>query len=105
MCIGIPLRVVDSDDQSALCEADGRSERLNVLLIGAQPPGTWVLAFQGSAIRVLSADEAEQTRSALAALDAARAGTADLDRFFADLNNREPTLPPHLQPRVKEPEA
>jgi hypothetical protein len=51
---------------------------------------------------VISADEAQQTRSALAALDAARNGSDDLDAFFADLTAREPSLPPHLRPQPKE---
>jgi hydrogenase expression/formation protein HypC len=105
MCIGIPLQVVSCDDQTALCEADGRRERLNALLIGPQPAGTWVLAFQGSALRVLDPEEAAQTRAALAALHSARAGGTDLDHFFADLTAREPTLPPHLRPAHKEPDA
>jgi hydrogenase expression/formation protein HypC len=105
MCIGIPLQVVTCDDQMAVCEADGRRERLNVLLVGPQPAGTWVLAFQGSALRVLDPDEAAQTRSALAALEAAQAGGANLDHFFADLTDREPTLPPHLRPALQEPDA
>jgi hydrogenase assembly chaperone HypC/HupF len=80
MCIGIPLQVIECDEQIAVCEADGRRERLNIMLVGPQAAGTWVLAFQGSAIRVISADEAQQTRAALAALDAARNGSDDLMR-------------------------
>jgi len=100
MCIGIPLQVVSGDEQVAECAAGGRSERLNMLLVGAQPPGTWVLAFQGSALRVMPEEEALQTRAALAALDAALAGDAgqqDFDLYFADLAAREPELPPHLR--------
>lgn len=99
MCIGIPLQVVSGDEQAAECAAGRRSERLNMLLVGAQPPGTWVLAFQGSALRVMSEDEALQTQAALAALDAVLGGDAghDFDRFFADLAERVPELPPHLR--------
>lgn len=98
MCIGIPLQVVSGDDQVAECAADGRAERLNMMLVGAQPPGTWVLAFQGSALRVMSEEEAVQTRNALSALDAALAGGDGFDRFFADIAEREPQLPAHLRP-------
>ncbi|HQR21723.1 MAG TPA: HypC/HybG/HupF family hydrogenase formation chaperone [Burkholderiaceae bacterium] len=101
MCIGVPLQVVEGDEQTAVCVDDGRRERLNMLLVGRQPPGTWVLAFQGSALRVMDEDEAQQTRAALAALDAALQGH-DVDAFFADLLNREPTLPPHLGRTAKE---
>jgi hydrogenase expression/formation protein HypC len=96
MCIGVPLRVVESDGAMARCEGNGRSERVNLMLTGEQPPGTWVLVFQGSAIRVLSEDEARATSDALGALDAALHG-GDVDAFFADLVDREPILPEHLR--------
>jgi hydrogenase expression/formation protein HypC len=56
-----------------------------------------VLAYQGSAVRVLTEDEARQTSAALDALDAAFRGESDVDAFFADLVNREPVLPAHLK--------
>lgn len=104
MCIGIPLQVVRCDDQMAECSAGERSERLNMMLVGAQPPGTWVLAFQGSALRVMTPEDAAQTRAALGALDAALNGDsgANLDLYFADLAAREPELPPHLRPTPKD---
>lgn len=80
----------------AECEGRGRRERLNAMLLGALAPGAWVLAYQGSAVREMNDDEARQTNDALDALDSALAG-GDVDRFFADLVGREPTLPPHLK--------
>jgi hydrogenase expression/formation protein HypC len=97
MCIGVPLQVIDCEEQTALCGADTHRERLNILLVGPQPPGTWLLAFRGSAVRVMSEDDAHQTRAALAALDAALHG-GDIDACFADLAARQPTLPDHLRP-------
>jgi hydrogenase expression/formation protein HypC len=82
------------------CEArdGGRRERINMLLVGDQAPGTWVLTFQGSALRVMTPEEAEQTSDALQALAQTMSGdTSQLDTLFADLVNREPSLPPHLQ--------
>ncbi len=101
MCVGVPLQVIDCDEQTALCSDGDRRERLNILLVGPQPPGTWLLAFQGSAVRVMDEDEALQTRAALAALDAALNG-GDVDACFADLVGREPELPAHLRPNVKD---
>ena len=92
MCIGIPMRVLHIENSMAECAGQGRSERLNLMLIGDVPIGTWVLAYQGSALRTMSEDEALQTGEALAALEAALAGN-DVDEFFADLIAREPTLP------------
>jgi hydrogenase expression/formation protein HypC len=100
MCVGIPMQVISSEDGMAECEGRGRRERLNAMLIGALEPGDWILAYNGSAVRAITADEARQTNHALDALDAAQHG-GDLDGFFADLVGREPTLPPHL----KDPQA
>ena len=96
MCVGIPMRVLGSDDGMAECEGRGRRERVNAMLLGDLVPGTWILAYQGSAVRALSEDEAQQTNQALDALESALHG-GDIDSFFADLVGREPTLPPHLR--------
>ena len=58
MCLGVPMRVIDGDDMSALCEGAGRAERISMLLIGAQPPGAHVLVHLGTAMRVLEEEEA-----------------------------------------------
>ena len=100
MCVGIPMRVIRTDDGMAECEGRGRRERLNVMLLGDVPPGAWVLAYHGWAVRELTEDEARQTDAALDALDAALAGDGDVDAFFADLVGREPTLPPHLRDKT-----
>jgi len=101
MCIGVPMRVVSEGSGIAWCE--GRDERveLDMLLVGPQPIGTWVLAFQGAARRVMSEEEAAQTTAALDALAAALAGETDLSRFFPGLADREPQLPAHLRSKVK----
>ena len=97
MCIGIPMRVVVARDGLVECEGRGRRERINFALLGEQAVGTWVFAFQGSALRTMSAEEALLTNRALDALEAAEAGASDFDHFFADLTNREPELPAHLK--------
>lgn len=97
MCIGIPLQVVEVEEHHAWCEADGHRERLDMVLVGPQPVGTWVLGFQGSARQVMDELEAQQARAGRQALAAVMAGGSDVDAFFADLIGREPTLPAHLQ--------
>ena len=97
MCIGIPMQVLSATEGRAWCEGRGRRQELNVLLVGEQSPGTWVLAFQDSAVRVLTDAEAAQIDAALDALEAALAGAQNFDAFFFDLIDREPTLPEHLQ--------
>jgi hydrogenase expression/formation protein HypC len=97
MCIGIPMVVVACRAGTAECEGRGRRERINFMLLGDQPPGTWVLTFQGTALRTMTHDEAEETDRALDALDAIAAGEQDFDRYFADLTERAPQLPAHLR--------
>jgi hydrogenase expression/formation protein HypC len=97
MCIGVPMQVVESGDSFAWCEGRGGRARIDLQIVGPQPAGAWVLAFQGAARRTLSAAEAAQTDAALDALEAALAGRDDLGIFFADLVDREPQLPEHLR--------
>ena len=85
MCVGIPMQVVSTGLGSALCAGRGERQRIDTLLVGDQPPGAWVLAFNGAARRVLTADEAARTNAALDALAAVMAGERDLDAYFADL--------------------
>ena len=51
MCIGTPMKIVRCEHGMAMAEGRGQTERLNMLMVGDLPPGTWVLAFQGSALR------------------------------------------------------
>jgi hydrogenase expression/formation protein HypC len=97
MCIGQPLRVVETRGPLAWCEADGHGEALDMMLVGEQPVGTWVLGFLGTARQVLSAEEAAQARAARGALAAVLRGDGGVDAYFADLVDRVPELPAHLR--------
>ncbi len=103
MCIGRPLRILEMHDLSALCEDPGGArESLDMSLLGAQAPGTWVLAFLGHARAVLDAAEAQRVHAALQALGAVMRGESpDIDECFADLAGREPQLPEHLRRPAK----
>ena len=101
MCIGVPMRIVSSAGETALCEGRGQRQQLDLMLLGAVPAGTWVLAFRGAALRVLAPKEAQEINGALDALDAVLAGDADVDAFFPDLAHREPALPEHLKGNPK----
>ncbi len=89
MCIGIPMRIVSVGEPRPWCEGRGRREQLDNMLVGDHPVGTWVLAFQGSALRLMTADEAAKTNDALDALEAVLAGADNLDAYFADLVDRD----------------
>jgi hydrogenase expression/formation protein HypC len=89
MCIGIPMQVLDVRGGTLFCEGRQARVELDAMLVGEQTPGTWVLAFRGCAMRVLSAEEAKHIDSALDALEAVLAGESNVDAFFADLIERE----------------
>ena len=101
MCIGVPMQLLSRGTGRVLCEGRGQRETLDLMLVGDQPMGTWVLAFRGAALRVLSPDEARQTNGALDALEAVLAGDSDVDAHFADLVDREPALPDHLKGNLR----
>jgi hydrogenase expression/formation protein HypC len=90
------MRIVTRDGAIATCEGRGRRERVDLSLVDDPPVGTWILAYQGTAVRWMTDVEAAETSAALDALEAVLAGEADVDRYFADLVGRTPSLPPHL---------
>ena len=95
MCLSLPMQLV------ALEGADGkggefalverrqgsavRRERINMMLIGPQPLGTWVLASLGMAREVVDDDALALIENALAVLSASFAGDYDPEQHFADL--------------------
>jgi hydrogenase expression/formation protein HypC len=96
MCIGFPMRVIEGDEFTALCERGGERRRLSMMLVGAQRPGSFVLVHLDAAIRVLEEEEAQLIDAALDGLAAAADGQ-DFEAQFADLIGREPELPAHLK--------
>jgi hydrogenase expression/formation protein HypC len=90
MCIGIPKIVLESEGVEGefawVAMADGsQQERVNMMLVGPQENGTWVLTSLGTAREVLTGDEAATINDALAALAESLDGTYDPANHFADL--------------------
>lgn len=100
MCIGTPMQFVSCTEHYAVCDDHGTHRDVDIALIGPQPAGTWVLVFLGAAREVLEESEALQMRDALAAVGSVMHGNENIDRFFTDLIEREPQLPPHLQAQL-----
>ncbi|MDI9848810.1 HypC/HybG/HupF family hydrogenase formation chaperone [Rhodoblastus sp. 17X3] len=98
MCLGVPMRIIEGDEMSALCVRGDVQRRVSLLLIGPQPVGTQVLVHIDTAVRLLEPDEAALIDRALDGLAAAMRGE-DFESAFADLLNREPQLPEHLRQR------
>lgn len=92
MCLSIPMRVVEWDDPDgdfAWVERGAgdslRRERVNMMLIGAQPVGTWILAALGLAKETVDEENRLLIEDALAALDESLHGDYDPAQHFADL--------------------
>lgn len=96
MCLGIPMKVIESHGYLALCEGRGRREQVNLLLVGEVATGQWLHVALGTARELLDEQQAAQIDAGLDALAAIEAGATDFDRHFADLVGREPTLPDGL---------
>lgn len=107
MCIGIPMQVVELCGSHARCRDHRDIEHeIDMMLVGEQPLGAWVLTFLNTAREVISEGQAFMTINAITALEqvmqqGGNANTADaqqsLDHLFSDLVNREPQLPDFLR--------
>lgn len=100
MCMGIPMQVLRVDGLRAFCRGADREGMVDLSLVGPQPVGGWVLTHLGSAREAIDAEQAGQIERALAGLRAVLSG-GDLGDAFADLEGREPPLPPHLAEAVR----
>ena len=87
MCLSIPMRVTgwEGTGEFAWVEREGRRECVNMMLVGPQPEGTWVLTSLGLAMQVLEPEQLAQIEDALEALAASLDGTYEPDRHFRDL--------------------
>ena len=103
MCVAIPMRVEALQGGAARCAraaeaGTGAGVLVDISLLEAPEalqPGDWVLVF-----RDVSREEAMEVENALRATAAVMAGDASEETIragFADLIDREPPLPPHLQ--------
>lgn len=97
MCIGVPMTVLRTEGLVALCDGPNSQAWIDLALIGPVPPGTDILAHVGTAIRVLEPGERGAIGDALEAVRLAAQGRP-FAHLLADLIDREPQLPPHLQP-------
>jgi len=76
MCIGIPMRVLECGGATALCEGRSGRQRINMLMVGDCPPGSWVMTFLGAARDVLSEEDAEEINRTLDEIEAILRGEA-----------------------------
>ena len=87
MCLSIPMQVValEAGGDIAIVARGERRERVNMLFVGAQPVGTWVLVQLGFAKEVVEAEQLALIEEALEALAASLDGDYAPQRYFTDL--------------------
>ncbi len=97
MCIGLAMQVLEAQEASACCEYQGQKFNIDMMLVGEQPVGTWVLVFLDTAREVISPTRAKLINDALMAVQLVMQGETHFDDLFADLVNRPPELPEFLR--------
>lgn len=93
MCLSIPMQVVAWEGESGDLaivergqrEGSVRRERVNMMLIGPQPMGTWILASLGLAKEVIDDQQRALIEDALAAVSASLDDNYDPSHYFTDL--------------------
>jgi hydrogenase expression/formation protein HypC len=105
MCLGIPMQVQSVPSWGiALCSTNAgktASEKIETsLLLQVPKVGDWLLVHVNIALRALDAGEAQQITDAVLAVNRAAAGES-FEHLLADLIDREPQLPPHLQAQAQ----
>ena len=86
MCMGLPMQVIEPGFGVAICRFGVEQRRIDTMLVGEQPAGTWLLVFIDAAREVISADAAERIKNALNSLDSVmKGGTGNVDALFADI--------------------
>lgn len=91
------MRIETIEGWSGRCRHGEALHEVDLALLPEARPGDHVLVFLGAGRRLLDAEEAMRITQALTAVEAVMRGDAtSIDAAFADLTEREPTLPPHL---------
>ena len=88
MCLSIPKQVVawEGEGDFAWVERNGQHEFLNMMLLGPQPVGTWVLTSMGLAKETVEPEQLALIEEALTALAASLDGDYDASHYFQDMN-------------------
>jgi hydrogenase expression/formation protein HypC len=88
MCLSIPKQVVawEGEGDFAWVERNGQREFLNMMLLGPQPVGTWVLTSMGLAKETVEPEQLALIEEALTALAASLDGDYEASQYFQDMN-------------------
>jgi hydrogenase expression/formation protein HypC len=93
MCMGVPMRIIETGSGFALCEGMGQRREIDTMLVGDPPVGTWLLTFLNSAREIITPADAARISDALHAVNLVMQGETDVGHLFADLIDNEPRRP------------
>ena len=92
------MQVIEVNENSAICVGRNGRQVINTMLLGRVEVGQWLMTFLDAGREVIDEQRAGMVNAALDGLQAlSEGGEVNLDLFFADLVNREPTLPEFLR--------
>lgn len=92
------MQVIEANENSAVCVGRNGRQVINTMLLGRVEVGQWLMTFLDAGREVIDEQRAGMVNAALDGLQAlSEGGEVNLDLFFADLVNREPTLPEFLR--------
>jgi len=61
MCLGVPMRVLSIENETAACEIDGVKRDASLMMVDGVKVGDYVLIHAGFAIERIEPDEAQET--------------------------------------------
>lgn len=79
MCIATPVQIIESHAVMSVGRGRNGDEGVNMLLVGQQPVGAWVLAFLGWAREVITEQQAKEIDLALDGLQQIMDGADAID--------------------------
>jgi hydrogenase expression/formation protein HypC len=65
MCVGLPAKVINIEDGTALVDASGARRKVSAELLDDLDPGDYVMVHAGVAIAKITAEDSEETDSIL----------------------------------------
>jgi len=65
MCLGVPMKVISIENDTATCEIDGVERLASLMMVDGIEVGDFVLIHAGFAIERIDRDDAEETLTAL----------------------------------------
>jgi hydrogenase expression/formation protein HypC len=61
MCLAIPMKVIEVNDNKGIVETGGIQKTVDFSLLGSVPSGSYVIVHAGFAIQSMNIDEARKT--------------------------------------------